>query len=95
MSDSSSDRLKAYLNKINDSEEDRCWFCCKSPDQIRAEYFEYMKNPTKEFEEIDLDDLMIMTYKTLKPICAACYFAIKRNPVLVKEILDKPEDEVW
>lgn len=88
-------RLTAYLKRIDDPQDDRCWICNKSPDQIREQYYEYMKNPSQEFTEIDIDDLMIMTYKTGKPICAACYFAIKKNPVLIKEILDKPVEEVW
>jgi len=84
-----------YLRQIKDVSQDKCAFCGKTPDQIRKEYFEYMKNPTKEFEDIDLDDLIIMTYKLMKPVCAGCYFSIKNNPKLVKEIMDKAEDDVW
>ncbi len=88
-------RLTAYINRIDDPNEDRCWLCNKSPEQIRAQYYEYMQNPSREFTDIDIDDLMIMTYKTLKPICAGCYFALKKNPVLIQEIFDKPVEDVW
>ena len=93
--DDAADKFRTYLKKIKDPKEDRCWLCNKTPDMIRQEYFEYMKNPEEGFEDVELDDLLIMTYKTKKPICAACYFAIKQHPDLVKEILSKPEEEVW
>jgi len=89
------DPFQEYLNKIKDIKDDKCWLCGKTPDQIRQEFYEYMRQPDREFDEIDLDDLIIMTYKTKKPICAACYFAIKRNPQLVREILERPEGDVW
>jgi hypothetical protein len=54
-----------------------------------------MKNPSKEFEDINIDDLIIMTDKTQKPVCASCYFAIKNNPELINEIFERPEDEIW
>ena len=93
--DSPSHKFKEYLKKINDITDDKCWFCHKTPDQIREEFFEYMKNPSEEYEELEIEDIAIMTYHTQKPICAACYVAIKQNPDLVQEVLDKPEDEVW
>lgn len=89
------EKFREYLRRIQDTTEDKCWFCNKTPDKIRQEFFEYMKNPAEGFEDITLDDLLIMTYKTQKPVCAGCYFAIKQSPELVKEILGKLEDEVW
>ena len=91
----SSDMFREYLKKIQDIKEDHCWFCNKTPDQIRQDFFEYMKHPAEEFEDLELDDLIIMTYKLKRPVCASCYFAIKQNPELVKEILSKPEEEIW
>lgn len=88
-------RFKDYLNKVKDPEQDHCWFCNKTPDEIRQQFLEYMKNPPPGMEDLELDDLLIMTYKTIKPVCAGCYFAIKQNPHLVKEILEKPEGEIW
>lgn len=88
-------KLQEYLRKITDPKEDKCWFCQKTPDQIRQEFYEYMKNPPEEFEEMDLDDIIIMSYKTQKPICASCYFTIKRNPELIREIFEKPSNEIW
>lgn len=93
--DSASSRFREYLKKIEDIQEDKCWFCHKSPEDIKKEYYEYMKHPSEEFEDVDIDDIIIMTYKMLKPICAGCYFTMKHNADLVKEILKKPEDEVW
>ena len=91
-----SNRFKNYLDKIkNAKDEIRCAFCNKSPDDIRAEYYKYMMNPSEEFEDISIDDLVIMTEKLQKPVCAACYFTIKNNPDLVQEIFETPEDEVW
>ena len=90
-----SDMFREYLKKVKDIKEDHCWFCSKTPDQIRHEFFEYMKHPAEEYEDLDVEDLIIMTYKLKKPVCASCYFAIKNNPQLVQEILEKPEDEVW
>jgi len=95
MSDDPVDALKDYLNKITDLEDDCCWLCGKTLDQIRSEYFEYMKHPSEEFADLTLDELVIMTYKTQKPICAGCYFSIKENAELVKEILDRPQEDVW
>lgn len=93
--DYAEDKFRDYLKRIQDPKDDRCWFCNKTPDQIRQEYYTYMEHPNEEFEDVELDELLIMTYKTKKPICAACYFAIKRNPDLINEILDTPEQELW
>jgi hypothetical protein len=90
-----SNRFRNYLDKIKNDKHIRCAFCNKSPDDIRAEYYEYMKHPSEEFEDISIDDLIIMTEKTQKPVCAGCYFTIKKNPELIKEIFERPEDEVW
>ena len=90
-----SHRFREYLDKIKNNNQDRCWFCNKSPDEIRAEYYEYMKHPTEEFEDIEIDDLIIMTYKMQKPVCAGCYFTVKKNPELIKEIFERPEEEIW
>ncbi len=90
-----SNRFKNYLDKIQNDDQVRCAFCNKSPEDIRAEYYEYMKNPSEEFEDINIDDLIIMTEKTQKPVCAGCYFSIKKNPKLVEEIFKRPEDEIW
>ena len=94
-SDPSSNRFKDYLDKIQNDDQIRCAFCNKSPEDIRSEYYEYMKHPSVEFEDLSIDDLIIMTEKLEKPVCAGCYFAIKNNPNLVNEILERPEDEVW
>src|SRR3990167_7667089 len=89
-----SNRFRDYLNKINNEKKEvRCTFCNKSADDIRAEYYEYMKNPSEEFEDISIDDLIIMTEKLQKPVCAGCYFTIKKNPGLIDEIFERPEDE--
>jgi len=93
--DKGSNRFRDYLNKISDIEDDRCWYCKKSPEDIKQEYYDYMKNPAEEFEEFNIDDISIMSYKLKKPICAGCYFTMKKNPKLIKEVLEKPEDEVW
>jgi len=90
-----SNRFKNYLDKLQNDDQVRCAFCNKSPEDIRAQYYEYMKNPSEEFEDINIDDLIIMTEKTLKPVCAGCYFSIKKNPKLVEEIFERPEDEIW
>jgi len=90
-----SNRFKNYLDKIQNDNEIRCAFCNKSPEDIRSEYYEYMKDPSEEFEDINIDDLIIMTEKTQKPVCAGCYFSIKKNPKLVEEIFERPEDEIW
>ena len=55
-----SNRFRNYLDKIQNDDQVRCTFCNKSPDDIRAEYCEYMKNPSKEFEDINIDELIIM-----------------------------------
>jgi len=90
-----SNRFKNYLDKLQNDDQIRCAFCNKSPEDIRAEYYEYMKNPSEEFEDINIDDLIIMTEKTQKPVCAGCYFSIKKNPKLVDEIFERPEEEIW
>ena len=90
-----SNRFKNYLDKLQNDDQVRCAFCNKSPEDIRAEYYEYMKDPSEEFEDINIDDLIIMTEKTQKPVCAGCYFSIKKNPKLVEEIFERPEDEIW
>lgn len=90
-----SNRFRNYLDKIQNDDQVRCAFCNKSPEDIRAQYYEYMKDPSEEFEDINIDDLIIMTEKTQKPVCAGCYFSIKKNPKLVEEIFERPEDEIW
>jgi len=93
--ESSSNRFKKYLDKIKDDDEKRCFFCNKTPDDIRAEYYQYMMDPDAEFDDVPLDELIIMTDKLKKPVCAGCYFNIKDNPELIEEIFNRPEDEVW
>jgi len=90
-----SNRFRDYIEKIKNDNKNRCAFCNKTPDDIRAEYYEYMKNPSKQFEDINIDDMIIMSEKLQKPVCASCYFTIKKNPALIKEIFERPEDEVW
>ncbi len=92
--DSFSD-FKQYLDKIKDTREDKCWFCLKTPDKLREEYLEYMKRPSKKFQQIELEDIRMLTYQLKKPICASCYFTIKKNSLLIKEILDKTMEDVW
>ena|SRR3989338_8383438 len=90
-----SNRFRNYLDKLQNDNQVRCAFCNKSRDDIRAEYYEYMKDPSEEFEDVSIDDLIIMTEKLQRPVCAGCYFTIKNNPALVHEIFERPEDEVW
>jgi hypothetical protein len=92
---SSFNRFKDYLEKIKEDDEQRCWFCNKSAADIIAEYEEYMQNPDVKFDNVDKEDLIIMTFKTKKPICAGCYFAIRENQELIDEIFERPEDEIW
>ncbi len=87
--------LQLYLNKIKDVKDDKCWLCYKTPDKIREEFFEYMKHPSKDFENLQLEDVVIMTYKTKLPICAGCYFTIKQHADLIQEILEKSDEEIW
>ena len=90
-----SNRFRDYIDKIQNDDQIRCTFCNKTPEDIRADYYEYMKKPIKEFEDINIDDMIIMTEKMQKPVCASCYFTIKKNPELIDEIFNRPEDEVW
>ena len=94
-SDKSIERIQDYLRRIRDTKEDKCWVCNKSPERIKREFFEIMQNPPEGMEGLNLDDLTIMTYKTQKPICAGCYFTMRGNVDLVKEILEKSPQEVW
>jgi len=88
-------RFHDYLDNMKDYNQGKCWFCNKDEEDIKREYFEYMKNPDQNFEDVNFEDLIIITYKLKKPVCAGCYFSIKKNPSLVKEIMDRPEDDVW
>jgi len=90
-----SNRFNDILEKAKDDEEKRCWFCNKSEDDIRTEFLESMQKPENAGKEIDIDDLIIMSYETQKPICAACYFQIKNNKDLIDEIFERPEGELW
>lgn len=90
-----SNRFRDYIDKIKNGGQIRCVFCNKSREDILAEYSEYMKNPSVEFSDISIDDLSIITEKTQKPLCASCYFTVKSNPELIREIFERPEDEIW
>jgi hypothetical protein len=90
-----SDVFKEYLKKIKNPGEDHCWLCGKTPEHIRQEFFKSKETAAEEFEDVELDDIAIISYKTKKPICAACYFELKRHPDLIQEILERPEDDVW
>ena len=87
--------LQLYLKKIKDVQHDRCWFCGKNPDQIREEFYQAKNDPDKGFDQFEIEDIVMITYKTKRPICASCYFTIKKNPDLIKEILSKPQKDVW
>ena len=92
---SSPNRFENILDKAKDDEARRCWFCNKSEDDIRAEFLESMQKPENADKEINIDDLIIMSYETKKPICAACYFQLKSNKELVDEIFERPEGDIW
>ena len=89
------DSFKEYLNKIKDIKDDKCWFCNKTPDQLREDFFESRKDPSKGFDQFELDDIIMITYKTKQPICASCYFTLRQHPDLIKEILVRPPEEIW
>ena len=91
---SSSNRFKQLLDKPNDDGK-RCWLCNKSEDDIRADYQEAMKKPENIGKEIDMDSVLIMSFKTKKPICAGCYFQLRENDELVDEIFERSENDVW
>jgi len=88
-------KFQEYLNRIKEIGEDRCWICKRTLDELRNDFYESKKNPPKGTEEIDLDDILLLSYKTKHPICFNCYYTIRQDPELIKEIADKPEDEVW
>ena len=89
------DAFKEYLKKVQSIEDDQCWICGKTPDVIKAEFYERMKDPPEGMEHLTIDDILIMTYKTKHPLCASCYFTIKQNPGLIREVLEKPDNEIW
>lgn len=90
-------RFKEYLRKIKDIKDDRCWICNRTPDKLRKDFYEFKKNPPQGFEEIELEDIFVITYadKIRHPVCFNCYFNIRENPDLIKEIMEKSEDEIW
>ena len=88
-------RFRDLLDKAKDDDQARCWFCNKSEDDIRAEYIEHMNQPENADEDIEMDDLIIMSYKMKKPICAGCFFQMKNNKELVDEIFRSLEEEIW
>lgn len=89
------ERVKEYLRKIKDIKEDRCWICNRAPDKLREDFYEFKKKPPLGFEEIELEDIFVMTYKTRHPVCFNCYFNIRENPDLIKEIMEKSKDKIW
>ena len=91
---SSQNRFKQFLDKPNDDGK-RCWICNKSEEEIRQNFMEAMKRPENIGKEIDLEDVLFMSYKTKKPICAGCYFQLRNNEELVDEIFQLPEEEIW
>lgn len=95
MSDNNPDSFNIYLNKIKDVSHDRCWMCGRTPDEIRDQFLTAKSDPERGVEHFELEDIVIMTYKTRVPICASCYFTIKKHPHLIQEILKKSVDEVW
>lgn len=92
------DRFKNYLIKKDENSagpEKRCWFCQKSEDEIKQQYYDIKFDPTIDDKDFNIEDLIFMTYKLSKPICAACYFSIRNNPDLVQEVYDNPVEDVW
>ncbi|HLF18973.1 MAG TPA: hypothetical protein VI749_08830 [Candidatus Omnitrophota bacterium] len=90
-----SNRFGKFLDKTREGEEKRCWFCNKTEEDIKGDYYKYMMKSEVEFDDVPLDELIIMTDKLQKPVCAGCYFNIKDSVELIEEIFNKPEDEVW
>lgn len=88
-------KFQEYLSRINDIKEDRCWICRRTPDRLRNDFYDFKKDPPKGCEEIDLDDVFTLTYRIQHPVCFSCYISIKQNPELIKEIMNKSEDEIW
>ena len=89
------DSFNIYLNKIKDIRNDHCWMCGRTPDEIREQFYAAKNDPEKDMEHFDVEDIVIMTYKTRLPICASCYFSIKKHPHLIKEILKKSIEDIW
>jgi len=91
---SASNRFKEFFDQQRDDQK-RCWFCNKTEDDIKAEYFKYIMKQDVPFNDIPWEELVVMTGKLQKPVCAACYFNIRESGELIEDIFNKPEDEVW
>ncbi len=92
---SASNRFDEIFDKQREDDHKRCWFCNKTEDDIKAEYFKYIVKQDVAFNDVPFDDLIVLTDKLQKPVCAACYFNIRESGELIEEIYNKPEDEVW
>ena len=92
---SPSNRFRDFLDKKKDDNEKRCWFCNKTKEDIKGEYFKYMMKSEVEFDHVSFDEMIVMTDKLKKPVCAGCYFNIIDSEDLIDEIFNKPEGEVW
>jgi len=88
-------KFQQYLSKINEISEDKCCICKRTPEELKKNFFKYAKSNSGVVTESDLDEVFLLSYKTKRPVCFVCYYGIKQNPELTREILEKHEDEIW
>lgn len=88
-------KFQQYLSKINKISEDKCCICNRTSEELKKNFYEYAKNNVGVVTESDLDEIFLLSYKTNRPVCFACYYGIKQNPELIRGILEKHENEIW
>jgi hypothetical protein len=92
---SSLNRFKNLSEKPQDDDQKRCWICNKSEADIRADFMKYMSQPENADNDIKWEDLVVISYKTKQPICAGCFFHMKKNKDLLEEMFKRPEEDIW
>jgi hypothetical protein len=103
------DQFQEYFSALDKTRgQDRCYLCCRTPAEVKF-FFGFDEDGTplaaEEFgiEDVVLEQLDVMSYRGVRPICAVCQlnldaiFLLDEKPVL-RELIDQAEsqrDDLW
>ena len=90
-----SNRFRNFSDLPAEDDQPRCWFCNRSEREIREDYLRHLNDPDNIHQDINIEDMITMSHRLQMPICASCYFQIRNNKILIDEVFQKSEDDVW
>ncbi len=98
------ERFQEYFSALDRAgNKDRCYLCCRSPAEVKR-FFGFNEDGTPldadrfGIEDVVLENLDVMSYRGLRPVCAVCQLNFDALTMLdekevVLEVLEQMEVE--